>query len=289
MFGSQILEVAIGLVLLFLLLSLICSSIKEGVESFMKYRARDLESGLREIFNDPDGKTMIPKFYSHPLIYGLFKGRFDPHDLGKLPSYIPSQTFAHAVLDLYKQEPENEQLKRVLTPLLQAAGADFRRAQANVEEWYNGAMDRVSGWYKRRTQKVIAVLGFAIAFGLNIDCIAIARYLNVTPASRSALMDQASKVAPSGTNPFDTLSTVVHVGDIPIGWTTNKRPLDSSLAWRAFPTGFGDWLLKIAGLLATSLAISLGAPFWFDVLNKFMVVRSTVKPEEKSRAETSKD
>jgi hypothetical protein len=46
---------------------------------------------------------------------------------------------------------------------------------------------------------------------------------------------------------------------------------------------------KIVGLLLTVLAISLGAPFWFDLLNKFMVVRSTVKPREKSRKEKSKD
>lgn len=56
----------------------------------------------------------------------------------------------------------------------------------------------------------------------------------------------------------------------------------------------GDWrwphvLSQIAGWLITALALSLGAPFWFDLLNKFMVVRSTVKPSEKSRTEASKD
>jgi hypothetical protein len=122
-----------------------------------------------------------------------------------------------------------------------------------------------------------------------VDSIAIARYLNVTPASRSALLEQAGKITPSGSNPFESLSTTVHVGDIPIGWTRNRGGVESSLTWRAFPSSIGDWLLKIAGLFATGLAVSLGAPFWFDVLNKFMVVRSTVKPEEKSRAEASKD
>jgi hypothetical protein len=37
------------------------------------------------------------------------------------------------------------------------------------------------------------------------------------------------------------------------------------------------------------LRISLGAPFWFDMLNKFIVVRSTVKPKEKSPEDPSKD
>ena len=39
----------------------------------------------------------------------------------------------------------------------------------------------------------------------------------------------------------------------------------------------------------TAMAISFGAPFWFDLLNRLMVVRSTVKPQEKSPPEASKD
>jgi hypothetical protein len=45
----------------------------------------------------------------------------------------------------------------------------------------------------------------------------------------------------------------------------------------------------LLGWLLSAIAISLGAPFWFDALNKIMVVRSTVKPREKSRDESSKD
>ena len=58
---------------------------------------------------------------------------------------------------------------------------------------------------------------------------------------------------------------------------------------RRFPDTFGDFLLKLVGILLTGFAISQGAPFWFDVLNKFMVVRSTVKPAEKSGEQPSKD
>jgi hypothetical protein len=46
---------------------------------------------------------------------------------------------------------------------------------------------------------------------------------------------------------------------------------------------------SVLGWLVTALAVSLGAPFWFDLLNKFMVIRSTVKPHEKSPEEASED
>jgi hypothetical protein len=33
----------------------------------------------------------------------------------------------------------------------------------------------------------------------------------------------------------------------------------------------------------TACAVSMGAPFWFDVLNKISVVRSTIKPQERQK------
>src|SRR5581483_3609102 len=257
-------------------------------ETFAKYRSKDLERGLREMLNGPQATNILPKFYDHPLIYGLFRGRYDPHNPGNLPSYIPAKTFALTVLDLVKQEPDDSYLKKTLTPLIHAASNDFGRAQKNIEDWYNGSMDRVSGWYKRRTQIIIATLGFVIAFGFNVDTIDIARFLNVTPAARTALIAQATSTTLATGAALDGLSAAIRVTDIPIGWTANQTAVDKKIVWRALPDSVGAWILKIAGLLATGLAISLGAPFWFDVLNKFMVVRSTVKPEEKSQEEPSK-
>jgi hypothetical protein len=286
MFGSQIIDVGIGLITLFLLLSLICSSIKEGLETFLRYRSKDLERGIKEILDDP---KMLPTFYDHPVINALFKGKYsEAKKLGNLPSYIPSQTFAVAVLDMYKTLPETAPLRKAITPLLESAGTDFRRAQANVEDWFNAAMDRVSGWYKRRTQIIIAGLALCIAVSLNVDTIAVARYLSVTPDARKELIQQASKLTPSDAGAVDKFQTAVSLTDIPIGWTLQQSDVTRRIAWRALPVDLWGWLLKVAGLIATALAISLGAPFWFDVLNKIMVIRSTVKPEEKSRDEPSK-
>ena len=71
---------------------------------------------------------------------------------------------------------------------------------------------------------------------------------------------------------------------IPIGWSADAFETNS----RGIPLPSG-WPLKIIGWLITAFAACLGAPFWFDALNKLMVVRSTVKPQEKSRDERSKD
>ena len=49
------------------------------------------------------------------------------------------------------------------------------------------------------------------------------------------------------------------------------------------------WWIWIVGWMMTAFAATMGAPFWFDLLNKMMVIRSTVKPKEKSPEEGSED
>ncbi len=43
------------------------------------------------------------------------------------------------------------------------------------------------------------------------------------------------------------------------------------------PRGLREWLVKLIGLLLTGAAVSLGVPFWFDVLNKVVNLRSVGK------------
>ena len=52
--------------------------------------------------------------------------------------------------------------------------------------------------------------------------------------------------------------------DIPIGWSKDNYPVNSDNCIMNFTL----WLLKILGIFLTSAAVSLGAPFWFDILNK---------------------
>src|ERR1700730_16232425 len=99
MFGSGMMDVALGMPFAYLLLSLMCSAISELLERWLKNRAGDLEKGLRELLNDPDGSTLVKKVYDHGMISGLFKGEYDPQakDKSNLPYYIPSRNLALAV------------------------------------------------------------------------------------------------------------------------------------------------------------------------------------------------
>lgn len=78
MLGSAVLEVAIGLTLVYLILSLICAAVREGLEGWLKTRAIHLERGIRELLQDLDGTGLAKSLYQHPLVFGLFRGGYDP-------------------------------------------------------------------------------------------------------------------------------------------------------------------------------------------------------------------
>jgi hypothetical protein len=292
MFGSTVFDVAIGLIFVFLLLSLICSAANELIEMVLKKRARNLEKGIAELIGDPTTtKEFLTAIYQHGLVNSLYRGEYKPGSR-ELPSYIPAQNFALAVMQVKEQWtaipagggaakllPEN--IKTAFAALEKNAAGDAKKLQESIEGWYNSAMDRVSGWYKRRSQSFILVMGLAIAFLVNADCIQIVQRLSSDTSLRQsvvALAQAAAKDPQSNGKPVEVIKDDIKTLDalgLPVGWSDGKRPEVT--------------LQHVLGWILTALAVSLGAPFWFDMLNKIMVVRSTVKPNEKSGKEGSKD
>ena len=78
MFGSDLLEVVIGIVFIYILVSVICSAVREVVEAWLKTRSAYLEHGIRELLHDQAGTGLAAHLYTHPLIYGLYMAEYDP-------------------------------------------------------------------------------------------------------------------------------------------------------------------------------------------------------------------
>lgn len=308
---TRMLDVLLGLVFVFTMFSLVASIVLEVLESFLRRRARDLEKGIDQLLGDT---KLAGQLYEHPLIKALHAAK------GRRPSYIPSETFAVAVLDLVggvraatkdatatiqllPEDDKNPAAKAIRALALHAGGSldELRHA---VERWYDAAMDRVSALYRRQTQVTLLLLGAVLAGSLNVDAINIAQTLATDPEVRArvagfadewtrergeavpappaggrtdqAVLPAAATVSPPvATRPLPppaSLDRLQAVG-LPIGWVSG-----SDLDPRALPRDGWGRLKKIAGLLVTAFAITLGAPFWFDVLNRVTRLRSAVKP-----------
>ena len=369
MLNSTTLEVAIGMALVYLVLSLFCTAINETIAGILGSRGKNLEKGIRSLFTE--GKLIVPPaaagtastevslvdaIYQHGLIQSLYRSGTGilstaAKDLKDLPSYIPSRTFASALFDLLFAQPaapaaaqgaaaqavaqgaaapaaaqgapaptaaevqaaqlramlaslENisgSPAKQAIATLVRQADGDVQKTRQALESWFNDGMDRASGWYKRRTQAALFVIGLVVAVVLNVDSIRVAEVLWNTPAVRSyavAAADAYVKSQPTPTSaataaPADPSGYMAMLNklNLPLGWAGPDLP------WNAlkndndnlFPAAVQRYGFPLIGWLLTAIAMTLGAPFWFDALNQFMVIRSTIKPDEKSGVEASKD
>lgn len=329
MLNSTTLEVAIGMALIYLVLSLFCTAINEAIAGILSSRAKNLERGIQSLFTGglksqaKDGTpavTLAEAIYGHGLIQSLYRSTSSEKSAiwGKsfgsnLPSYIPSRVFASALLDIIfpaastgsagaiapgnpaqsgqapampadlpgmlaslETLPESKGKEAIVT-LVKQAGGDIAKTRQAIENWYDDGMDRAAGWYKRRTQVILFIIGMVIALGLNVDSIALGRELWISPAVRSYTVttaeqyaQQNSKTHPSATAAQD-LATLNSLA-LPLGWTKSNNPLKLPIL---------SLFVVIVGWFLTAIAMTLGAPFWFDTLNRIMVIRSTIKPGEK--------
>ena len=311
MFNSTILDVAIALAFTYLILALLCTTVNEWIAGIFKTRGRMLAKGIAGMFGDqklPDGKSLLAAFKEHATIGALRQEADVP------PSYIAPSTFALTVIDLVTQpgsitydDLENGIkglpdgcVKTALLASIQTAGKDLTKAQAAIENWFNSAMDRVTGWYTRRKQWMSVVGAVIVTIFVNADSLAIANKLWVNPTLRQQIVNRAqadqdklqnliSAKYPDPNNPTKpevqapddksvlTSRTILsEVGDL-IGWQTEFTVAHNRDLWA---TVAASWE-HIPGWILTIIAVSLGAPFWFDTLNRFMNIRSSgLNPSE---------
>jgi hypothetical protein len=317
MFGTGLMEVAIGLIFIYLILSLACTVVSEWIAGLTGMRASNLEAGIRSLFSNgtiDTTKTLADAVYEHGLVQSLYRQDWLDarlHRPGR-PSYIPSRTFALTLIDILVPAETggsrdlaalrnailklpSSKGKEALLAVTSHVEGDITSARVAIENWYNDGMDRVAGWYKRKSQLILLVLGLGVTIVSNTDSVLVAKTLWYDPELRASTVAAAQTYINennSNTSAGEPLGKLKSISgqlqslQLPIGWPKEQEPGDYS---RSFPREPRDIFFRLLGWLFTALALSLGAPFWFDLLNKFMVVRSTIKPREKSGVERSKD
>ena len=97
MYLQEILEVAIGLVFMWLVLSIAAMTTQEWIENILNGRAKDLENAIRGMLNS---RELAKNLYEHPLIASLYSAPKNPRKKPRLPSYIPPDKFASALFEL---------------------------------------------------------------------------------------------------------------------------------------------------------------------------------------------
>jgi hypothetical protein len=487
MFNNAALDVAIGLIFIYMLYSLLATTIKEFIATIFSYRSRMLERGIEqmldgrnysyywwdkvgnwilywwqqkkikkstvikeavqtpganakdqtEIFNgrvmindpaiQPNNPDYIKRrklnekaklFTANVTNHALYKRMAENSLFFKKPAYMSSDSFSDILIDILSQQKsttpgtpvlmkdisafvdkleDNPELKKILGIYIEQANGDLQRFKLLIENWYDGTMDRVSGWYKKQATRVLLTIGFVMAIIFNISTIEIVRKLSESKPLRDAIVKnateyvdthleanekkqeasnrveaenkrnadslalveksktQADSKSKDSTKVKDSVSAIkdstktgatspVANDDsvfakakrqveemkqfykesleennnlLGLGWGDYDYKKDSTLyhndrdkyysthsswfSWlhckksdpKELPKrsgwfkvlyvlrhGIFNWI-NLVGFIITAFAISLGAPFWFDLLNKFINIRvSGKKPEE---------
>lgn len=353
MTGWIMVDVAIGLVLLFMLLSLFCSIFQEWIASLLELRGKNLTAAVARMLGSDGTGTQTAeakKVLEHPLVVLLTKGGTKqaapgapaaPADAGSTttaPSYLPSNHFALALIstlapvrdsngtptfqglrDSVAAIQGNDNLKSALNSILDGAENDLNKAIKGIEGWFDATMDRASGWYRRQATGIMFVIGLVLAIIVNADAFQVAVQLSQSEALRASVTAYAALVASPDAKPDEALDKlkkemaakfqesgdlVAGFGGLPVGWdlcvapppktsspgqgtAAPERTFDITACYK---TEKGDflkhcvlaWAAKIVGIVLTAVMAALGAPFWFELLQKLNAIRAAgpkpVKP-----------
>jgi len=326
---SHYLDVVIGLSYTFLAASLLCSATREAIASLFQTRAKVLLDGVLTLLHEPAGKprvrgilpsirrllrldggfglarldaqSLTAEVMRHPLICGMAQR-------GRMPSYIPSAIFARVFVStltgrygkgqtaaILLGHVGNEGLTKTLLAIMGEGPGDVAALENAVRIWYDTVMERISGWYKRRSQFVLFLVGLFYAAAMNIDALQLSTRLWNDAALRDALVAMSQQVRadglpvalPAATETAGALAPAQQararaqeLQKLPIGWPSSRFD-GVKEAW-PFVVALSFALM---GWIATAFAASLGSPFWFDGIGWLLALRGTgAKPVAETTA-----
>ncbi len=225
---------------------------------------------------------------------------------------MPSQYVFTDVEAAVKALEGKAQIYEVLQGALSNSRGTLEGFEAELKAWYDRSQNRLTGEYARWAKSLTLVMGALLVIFTNTDTVRIAGELRVNEAARTALveralgavdpesgmainvncrpkdaeegeqLDEVQRMAATETCLRGQVKLFDAIGPKIIGW--DGDPLAVALADPLKWTSAGHVGNKLLGLLITICAISLGAPFWFDVLSKVVNIRAAGPKPAESRA-----
>jgi hypothetical protein len=293
MFNSAIIDVAIGMILSFLAVSLAASAITEAISSWRQWREKTLADGIQALLNyHPEEHPLALDLYKSALISPLSSGTAESFkDIKHKPAYIDSRHFALAFYNALGGGSPFEVIGKIQDPQLKAAiealwatsSNDVDKFKNNIAVWFDNSMDRVSGWYKRRTQWVSFVVALVIAVIFSVNVLYESAQIWTRPSVIADLPTQHFTEDQHAMHPEQAAATASQLFNaleptFLIGWLEGPKPHD----WRS-------WYIAIASWIIVAGATLFGASFWFDILQRLTHLKGTGREPARSAAPPQPD
>ena len=301
----NVLSLAIGMITVYLVLALSVTAFNEAIAALLSSRGKWLRRGVASLFShqarDRGNMAIACKVYDSPYIAYLQRGsRF-------LPSYLPAWTLLQGMLEAAsttrnralstlddlreaaRDLPEGSPIRVGLDNLLAAGDTTVEDFQKRYEAWFATFEAQVMAWYRQKTQLVIGGLSVVVVLSMNVDTLQLVNQLATDPKVRETQAEQGSQLArqpglgaadaalPAASQPalqaaVETVqqrSASLNASGLKLGWSERD--------WRSTWQSPLSAIEKLVGLLLSAFAVSMGAPFWFDLLKSLVLIRSVGK------------
>lgn len=293
------LEVILGMMFTYMVLSLLGTTVNELISSWRGWRGFFLEEGLKRLLKFEDNPEIFNKFSDNEF-YKQLKQHKAPLRVSRAPEWLSSKNFVSILVNTLKKSdsavakvdemiedlPADSKLRKVLEQFKSEGYEDIEAFKGRLQNWFDDVMDHSGAWYKRHLQMVTIFVGLTIAAVINADTFDIYNHLANNATARQSLSKMAeafiakNNSLPIPTNQPDSL-TLTEIKTQITNFTQSDQYSKVSnvlgLGWSSADvfTSPAAWFKRILGWFVTALAISLGAPFWFNALKKIVSIRSS--------------
>ncbi len=321
------LDLVIGLTFIYFLLSIICFSLQELKANLFNERSRNLEKWIKDTFNPKEKLRNKPglgdRIWSNILVDGLTQSNRTPSYIPKevMISVLLDEIY-YGSDDSIKEMTNESSLEvddsdfsglkptydfhslrstienpavclpkpfqRVIRQVYSESHENLETFRMRLERWYEMAMDRNSGTYKKKTQRWAFLFAIVVTVAINVDSIQLASHFYDNPDEAKKIADQAeiylqvnsSKLEVNDSDFKKSLDSLrqdisrINELKLPLGWERYDLDLGKKEDRKAF------WVIvwkSLPGWIITFFAVSLGSAFWFDMLNKLVNLRAAGK------------
>ncbi len=282
---SQILEVAVGLILVYYALGAIVSWITRFILDLQETRGVILEEYLKKFLGDRTvDLVLLPQLQAYrPVRFisltGFFKGQPQAVRLEKVPVDVLLDAFFDLTGLTGRPNLDAEALKEhIINALPPSEGREtllqwidqgvnnVNLMRARAHSYFTGLLNQVADAFKAQARRVVILLSIAVTLLLGVDSLQLARDLWLNAELRSMMAGQAQAILQQPEPDLDSLlRTLDQFSIVKFGWWQigdTLPPEGDAMAWARFI------FLKVLGLGLTATAVSRGSSFWYDLFKK---------------------
>jgi len=272
------LEILIGVAGVMLLLSMLVTALAHMVMDSLRLRTFHLERGVTDLFRQLGWKIEGPLGEAQILAKVVLKGAEVITREELVESLLELASRAGDLKDLVAGDPkavlndvrqaalqvavERPELATASVKTIALAQGPAAHLASEVFAVFDGAMNRVSAKFTGSSRIVVCVMAALVAVALPLDTFDLFRRFSTSEEARTAAVKMAEGLS-------------------------EGAKVDSAIV--LLPQTLAEWKTRwsevnLAGVLASALLLSLGAPFWFDLLKDLLRLRSAAaSQEEKER------